>query len=1080
MLLRKCLAFGVCFFFTASLSFGQVETARITGTVRDNTGAVLPNTEIMITHLTTNRQFVIHTDGTGNYLSVALPLGGYRVEAERPGFKHAARTGLTLQVQQTAVVDFNLEVGDVTERLVVTAEAPLLSTTEATQGQVIENKRIVDMPLNGRDYIQLALLSSGTAQPLGGRFGGFTAGGQRTTQNNYLLDGIDNNNYQNASQSGQAEAMKPSVDAVQEFKILTNSFSAEYGRAAGAVVNVVLKSGTNEFHGAAFGFLRNQALDARNFFDRPGQPKPPFKRSQFGGALGGPIIRNRTFFFGDYEGTRIRESRTVTNTIPTPAMRAGDFSALSTTIYDPLTFDPGTRNRTAFPNNRIPDQRIDPVAKAAAAWYPDPQNTSFTQNFLYNPPRRANIDKYDARVDHSVGSSDNVYYRLSHQKEVTPPSPNLPEPAFGGGASETTNDGTNMALVWNHIVSPALVTSTRLGWNRALTSILPPVSRNLNAQIGLNGVEQSEPGGAAFNISGYSTLGLGGFLPLYADSQVRQLINDSTWTKGRHSIKFGTNLMWLQVYLNNLRQAQGIFSFNGSFARNPSNLQGGNPFADFLLGFPSQTNFSNSIYMNARTNWVSLYLNDEWRATSRLTLNVGLRYELRRPWVETRNFNSIFDIDTDLANPHWVVAKDGSRFDRALVEAAGNNFAPRFGFAYQVGPETVVRGGYGIYLGMTENSIGLGPFNPPFMIGIAQIEDGVTPGISLRQGIPAGILTPQKAGTIGANSALEIRPSLPYSQQWNFNIQRQIGQSWLAEVGYSANVAHHLEKEWNYNYALPGPGSLQSRRRFQSAIWPGTNIVVPVSTVQRVQWDGNSGFHSLQTKLQRSFVRGLSVLGSYVWSKTTGDSCGKSASGNSPGCGYQDPLNHRLERALDNQHVAHRFVLSPIWELPFGKDRSVGSGWSAVPNALFGDWSLASIVTLASGTPMSVTVQGDPANTGNVNRPDVIGNPFLDREDRTPERWFNTNAFARNQQFAYGNAGRNILLQPGVANVDFAAYKRFVVTEGTSVQLRFEAFNLFNTPSFNSPNATLGNPEFGRITAAGRQRNLQFGLKVVF
>jgi len=293
MLLRKCLAFGVCFFFTASLSFGQVETARITGTVRDNTGAVLPNTEIMITHLTTNRQFVIHTDGTGNYLSVALPLGGYRVEAERPGFKHAARTGLTLQVQQTAVVDFNLEVGDVTERLVVTAEAPLLSTTEATQGQVIENKRIVDMPLNGRDYIQLALLSSGTAQPLGGRFGGFTAGGQRTTQNNYLLDGIDNNNYQNASQSGQAEALKPSVDAVQEFKILTNSFSAEYGRAAGAVVNVVLKSGTNEFHGAAFGFLRNQALDARNFFDRPRQPKPPFKRSQFGGALGGPIIRKQ-------------------------------------------------------------------------------------------------------------------------------------------------------------------------------------------------------------------------------------------------------------------------------------------------------------------------------------------------------------------------------------------------------------------------------------------------------------------------------------------------------------------------------------------------------------------------------------------------------------------------------------------------------------------------------------------------------------------------------------------------------------------------------------------------------------------
>jgi len=1068
-------------------AFAQVETARITGTVTDASGAVIPGVQITMVHVQTNRKVAATTNEAGQYVSIPLSLGDYRGEAEAPGFKRAVRTGITLQVQQTAVVDFKMQVGDVSERIEVVATAPLLNTTEATQGQVIENKRIVDLPLNGRDYIQLALLSVGTAQPLGGRFGGFTAGGQRTTQNNYLLDGVDNNNYQNASQSSRAEVLKPSVDAVQEFKVLTNSFSAEYGRSAGAVVNVVLKSGTNKFHGTAFGFVRNEVFDAKNFFARADQPKPPFKRSQFGGALGGPIIKNRTFFFGDYEGTRIRESRTVSDTVPTAAMRIGDFSALSTTIYDPLIYNAVTNTRQAFLGNRIPDQRIDPVARAAAAWYPNPQSAGLVQNFLFNPPSTVDIDKFDIRVDHMFGSRDNVYYRLSHQKDLTPSSPSLPAPAFGGGgggavggnASEATNDSRNTALVWNRVISSALVTSTRLGWNRARTALLPPVSKNTNAEIGLKGVEQSEPGGASFSISGYTTLGLGGFLPMLADSQVRQVINDTTWTKGRHSIKFGTNLMWLQVYLNNLRQAQGQFAFNGSFTRNSSNLQGGNPFADFLLGFPSQTTFSSTIYMNARTNWVNLYLNDEWRATTKLTLNLGLRYELRRPWVETRNFNTVFDVDTDLANPRWIVAKDGSRSDRSLVEAAKNRFGPRFGFAYQVGLGTVVRGGYGIYLGMTENSIGLGPFNPPFLITVNQVENGLTPGISLRDGIPAGILTPQKAGTISP-SALEIRPSLPYSQQWNLNIQRQIGQNWLAEIGYYANVAHHLEKEWNYNYALPGPGSPQSRRRFQSAVWPGTGILVPISTVQRVQWDGNSAFHSLQTKLQRNFGQGLGLLGSYVWSKTTGDTCGKAASGNAPGCGYQNPLNQRLERALDNQHVAHRLVLSPIWEVPLGKGRRLGSGWSGVPNAVLGGWSLSSIITLASGTPMSVTVQGDPANTGDVNRPDIIGDPFLDRGERTPERSFNTGAFARNQPFAFGNAGRNILFQPGIANVDFAAYKQFVVTEATSIQFRFEAFNFFNTPPFSSPNTTLGNPDFGRITSAGRPRNIQLGLKFVF
>jgi hypothetical protein len=1078
---HKHLILWMCFLVFAVSGLAQVETARITGTVTDATGAVIPGVQITMVHVQTNRKVAATTNEAGQYVSIPLSLGDYRVEAEAPGFKRVVRTGITLRVQQTAVVDLSLQVGEITQSVEVAAKAPLLATREAAAGQVIDNQRMVDMPLNGRDYIQLALLSSGTVQTLGGRFGGFSTGGQRTTQNNYLLDGVDNNNYQNASQGERAEAVKPPVDAIQEFKVFTNSFSAEYGRAAGGVVNAVLKSGSNQLHGTAFGFLRNELLDARNFFARGDQPKPPFKRSQFGFAMGGPIRRDKTFFFGDYEGTRIRESRTVNNTIPTAAMRSGDFSALSAAIYDPLTYDPATRTRRTFANNRIPDARIDPVARAAAAWYPTPQTSGLTNNFLYNPPQVQNIDKFDVRGDHLFSAKDNVYYRFSYQHDVRPPSPSLPAPAFGSGtqyASETTNEGRNMALVWNHVFSSKMVASTRLAWNRTYTLQLPAAKKNLNAEIGLRGVEQSQPGAASFAIAGYTALGIGGFLPMLADSQTRQLMSDATWVKGRHSVKLGVNVMWLQLYLNNVRTAPGQFTFNGAFTRDSQTLRGGDAFADFLLGLPAQTLYSTSIYMNARTPWYNFYAHDEWQLGRRLTLSGGLRYELRRSWIETRNFMSNFDVDTNPSNPQFRLGKDGSRFDRATMERPSANVAPRLGFSYQPRRNTVLRGGYGIYYGNAENPINGGPYNPPFLITVSLFADGITPLVVLRDGLPAGILTPKNAGTLGL-SAFQVRPSLPYSQQWSFSIQRQLGQNWLWEIGYYGNVAHHLQKEYNWNYALPGPGDINARRFVQRALWPGTDTVVPIGRVQRDDFFGNSSFHSLQTKIQKELSQGFTLLGSYMWSKTMGDSCGLSAAGQTAGCGFQNPLNHALERALDNQHVAHRFVASPIWNLPFGKKGPV-SGWGHVANAVVQGWSVAGILTLTSGLPASLTVNGDPANTGELNRPDVVGNPLLGSGERTVDRWFNTAAFVANRPYTFGNAGRNILFRPGTTNVDFATYRRFRITESKNVQFRFEAFNLSNTPPLAPPVTALGDRNFGRITSAGRPRNIQMGLKFVF
>ena len=409
-----------------TMAFGQVETARIGGTVTDSTGAVVPSAAISIIHVATHTTSALSTDQTGHYLSLPLRIGDYRIEASAPGFKKIVRSGIVLQIQDTAVVDFRLEVGQTTEQVLVTAAAPLLSTSEASQGQVIDNKRITDMPLNGRDYLQLALLSAGTAQPTNGsRFGGFSVGGQRAAQNNYLLDGIDNNNVQLAANGGQAEAVKPSIDAIQEFKISTNSFSAEYGRATGGVVNVTLKSGTNEIHGSAFEFLRNDKLDAKNFFDSADVDKPPFKRNQFGFSLGGPIRKNKTFIFGDYEWSRIRESRSLVNTIPTSAQRTGDFNGVAA-IYDPATYNAQTKTRQPFDNNVIPANRLDPVAVKAAAWYPAPTNSAIKQNYLANPSSQADIDKWDMRIDHALSQNDLVYFRFSSHQEYDPPSFTLP------------------------------------------------------------------------------------------------------------------------------------------------------------------------------------------------------------------------------------------------------------------------------------------------------------------------------------------------------------------------------------------------------------------------------------------------------------------------------------------------------------------------------------------------------------------------------------------------------------------------------------------------------------------------------
>lgn len=1072
----------------------QVETARIAGTVADATGAVVPGVDVTITHVQTNRQFTTQTNAEGWYEAPNLPVGDFEITVEAGGFKRYVRSGINLEVREAAVVDIGLEVGQLTESVAVVADAPLLTTVEASQGEVISNKQIVDFPLNGRSYLKLALLSTGAMNTATGRRASFSSSGMRPSQNNIMLDGVDNNNLQSATHARRSDAASISIDAVQEFKVETNTFSAEYGKSAGGVVNVIMKSGTNELHGTVYGFLRNEVFDAKNFFDDPEADRVPFKRSQFGFSAGGPIIKNKTFIFGDYEGTRVRESRTVNNTIPTLKMRQGDFTEISNTIYDPETLHQvdGKYVRDPYPGNIIPASQIDPISAQAKDWYPDPKNNSLTQNYLYNPPREEDRNRWDVKVDHIFSDNDNIFFRYSHDVRTIPASPNLPVPAIGGsGGTGGTFDhkGQNMALAWNHIFTPTTLTSTRLGWNNTDTKLTALIDYNANAELGLTGVELGQAGSALFNISGVTNLGIGSNMPNDANAQTRQFKNDTTFIRGRHTIKVGADMMWLQNYLKNTKERIGLFYFNGNYTRNPDGNVGGDPFAHFLTGIPHQSRVSRGVYMALRGQFHQFYALDEWKVTNKLTINAGIRYQVFLPWVEKSRDGWVnFDIEANPAEPPLVLAKPGgSRLERSHVETDAGNFGPRFSIAYQLRPGTVIRTGYGLLFGTWDPPGGgkLMQSNPPFEVRNWRTTDSIHPDVRLKNGFPNSPVSddfdPREASNMSVTNYQRDR-SWPYSQQWNFNIQQTLATDWMVEVGYFASKTTHAVRKYDMNYSPPGPGNINAKRRWKSIIWPGSDIVIsPLAQVFRHQFDGDANFHSFQTKVKKRLSGGLNVLGSYVFSKNIDDFCTEGGGGTTGGCGEpQDTNNFRLNKSLSSLHIRHQFVTSVIYDLPFGRGRHWGSGWHGFTDGVLGGWTVASILTLRSGQPFSPTVRGNPANTNTTNRPNVLGDPNIPADERTLNRWFDTDMLVKNEQYEFGNAGRNILFSPDRRNWDFAVYKRFRFTEDMGLQFRFEAFNFTNTPPFNNPNAEVGNKNFGRITGAGGARNIQFGLKFIF
>ena len=1065
------------------------QTAQITGRITDSSGAVMPGASIAVTNVATgaDRHASANQDG---YFTVPLLLPGeYRVTVEQKGFKPIVRSGVVLEVDQRAELNFTLQVGAVTEQIEVTAAATQLNTADGSQGQVIENRRIVELPLNGRNYDELALLSAGAVQPLEtARFAGFSSGGMRDTQNNFILDGVDNNPIELAGAQRRSEMVQPSIDAIQEFKVQTNAYAAEYGRAMGAVVNVTTKAGTNDLHGSAFEFVRNEKLDAKNFFDPPDRPKPPFKRNQYGFSVGGPVLipkvfngRNKVFFFGDYEGTKIRQSNTATSTIPTLRMRTGDFSELLTLRKPALAITDPQNGNNPFPGNIIPVSRIDTVAKTLVNLYPNPQNSNLGSNYVYQGPANQDWGKWDVRSDVNLGAKDNMFWRFSKQDQAVPAALTLPAPAYGGGVLDQSTIGMNTGATWNHIFTPTFILSIRGAWNYGFFTRDSPAAASgelLNQKYGIKGGTDLPGGFSQMNITGYQALGTGASNPVARDSQNRQLAGDLIWIHGAHSMKFGGSILRSQNNIYNIRnELGGPYQFNARYTKDG--------MADFLLGLASQYTWSTRLQVNLRSWNIGSFVQDDWKVTTNLTLNLGVRHEVVLPFIDQHNRMGVFDDWTDPNHPVLIPAgsKGSDRYNRAMFTTDKNNFMPRAGFAYKVGPKTVIRSGYGIFYsylepyGDAEYLIG----NPPTAFGVVISSSPTVPALILAQGPAPGALTLAKATGLSFTS-IERQANTAYAQQWNFNIQRELGKDWMFEVGYSGSKGNHVERMYDDNFSPPGPGNLDDKRRYLSAVITGTGIVSsPLGPIHGYHFDGNSMYHALVSRLEKRFSSGFTVLTSYTFSKAIGDVCGSSAAGDTSNCGFQDIRNTRIERSVDNIDVPHRLVVSGVYELPIGRGRQFGSGMPKVVDGLFGGWSIGSIVTAASGRPYNVINSGNPANTGTygvVSRPNVLGDPY--GINRTVDEDFNPSAFVATAPFALGNAGRNILRQRGFFNWDFSTHKEFKLHERVRLQFRFEAFHFTNTPRFGQAGATLGTATFGKITSADTPRNLQLGARVVW
>jgi hypothetical protein len=1126
-----CVVLALC----PSVLFAQSFTGTITGTVKDVSGACIPHATVTITNLQTSRQDTITTDLEGRYTSLPLPPGEYRVDAGLQGFKRAART-VPVQINSTIVIDFSLEVGALTDEVEVRADATLLETSSGTVGKLVDNRRILELPLNTRNVYSLIFLTPGVAGNIGNNYNSmsYTVNGARPTMMDTVIDGVTASFPTVNGFTGIS--VFPSVDAIQEFKVLGANYPAEYGRSLGSVLNVVYKSGTNDFHGSAYEFFRDSALDSNNYFaKRAGTPLSDYQRSQFGGVAGGPIVRGRTFFMGSYEGLREQRQSQTTTTVPTLLQRQGDFSQTLAQngqlirIFDPFSTranPAGGFVRDQFDGNRIPTGMIDPVARNVLNYYPLPNQAgnavTGAQNYFATGNAELDVNNIDGRVDHQLSDRNKMFVRYSYRTTFSAPASFFPaDIAVAEGRVNEQNRAHNFVTDFNRTMSNTTVLNARLGFARTLFIFdnqglgFQPSSLGLPTSIDENVDRLMFP---RFGVSGM--VSLGGNDHRYNAFMSYTAAASLTKVRGAHGLKFGFEGRMLRVNVWEARSA-GTFNFRANETQGPTpttaSSTAGYGMASFLLGFgqPNDVLIQNWKNVAANSFYWAGYVQDDWRVNSRMTVNLGLRYDIDVPRTERYDRMNYFDPDArsplagqvagvpDLKGGVVFVGVDGN--SRYQYNWDTNNIAPRLGLSYQVDQKTVVRAGYShIYGPSNQGAQGtVGPFGfRTENLWVTSI-DGITPLNLLKNPYPNGFVpSPGSSQGLltqaGANlqAVLQDTPS-PWTRQFNVNVQRELPWAMFVEAayvgtrGYDLSIAGESGRSLNQldpqymslgsqlNQQVPNPfyGIVNNGVLTQPTVargqllrpYPQFTDIIPLYAA-----GARSGYDALQMTGRKRLTEGLMFEGSYTYARAR-----------EIGMSHQNSYDVEASWALASYDIRHRFVLSYLYELPFGQGRRFASGASGLVNALIGGWQFNGITTLQSGTPLAITANNTAGIFGARTQPNNNGaDPRLSGpvEDRL-NRYFDTTVYSQPAAFTFGNEPifSPVLRAPSLTNFDLSFFKNFDIRGAMKAQFRFEALNAFNTVQFSGPNTSVTSTSFGVITGqANAPRQLQFGLKLLW
>jgi len=1105
----------VVILFAGVVLHAQQETASIRGSVTDPSGARVVQAQVLAVQLDTGFTRQVETDNQGDYLLVLLPIGHYRLEAIARGFKKYVQEGITLSVNQVVVVPVRLEVGSPQETIEVKADALLLQTTNDL-GQTVHERDILDLPLNGRNFSQLGLLQPGTApltqglQQAGGslRSGqSYAVNGMRPESNQFLVDGAENYNSINAG-----FVLKPPPDAIAEFRILTNTASAEFGHNAGSNTNIVTSSGSNHIHGDVYDFLRNDALDARNFFSTNVEP---LKQNQFGGTLGGPIRRDKTFLFVYYEGFRNRQGETQLTTVPTAAERQGDFSALCSS-YSPQGFctNPnGTQLVNVFasppqplPFNQLPPGAISSISQNLLAFYPLPNAPNYGPNAYGTTQELHNTsDQFGLRLDHYLSSRDTIsfHYLFTNGSQLDPLSiAGANVPGFPVGEDFRAQ---NAALEETHSFSPAVVNVLRFSFLR--NKFLGDEATN-HTSISSLGFQYSptlasQAGPPFIEVGGYASVGNPMTGPGRGYQNTYSLTDALAWVRGKHELKFGG-----EVQRDQLNTVLGIAS-NGFFVFAPVPIAG-DAFADFLIGQPVVfMQGGGELPRGMRASNYNLYVQDSYKPTSRLTVNIGLRYELPQPYSEIHNEDALFVPNAQshviASAPPGLLYPGDPGVGPGLIPREYRAFAPRVGFAWDPtgNGRWAVRSAYGIFYDPYYNGEG-GPLQAP---------ESAPPWFkTIQEELPSSFANPLPAGSnpfaptfAGAQSltldTLDSHIRLPYAQDWNFTVEHSFGQGWLLEVGYVGTKGTKLPRFIESNpptlcstlplsqqaSCISGEQQNVNAYRPYSGCNPENPDICNYGSIGLISGVANSNYNALQTSLRKRLGYGMAFLASYTFSKSLDDVSSFNITGSAPQLVAgendlaQNPWDLAAEYGRSLFDARQRFVFSYQWQLPYWKDSQT---WY---QRALGNWQLNGIFSAATGTPFTVYDSSDPSLQGQSpeisgfvgDRPNLVGNP--DNGPKTASEWFNTQAFQHVTQLGtFGDAGRNIVQAAGLSQWDFALFKNFRLAESTTLQFRGEFFNILNKVNFGVPNDDISSPTFGQVQTAAPPRQIQFALKLLF